>query len=315
MKTWSYILCFLAVFGGGAFLPVFAEIHIFACEPEWKSLAEEIGGEKVEVYSATTAFQDPHHIEARPSLIAKMRKADLVFCAGADLEIGWLPLLLRQSGNAKIQQGQKGYLLATSLVDLIEVAASSDRSQGDVHAAGNPHIHWDPYRVLKVANGLSIRLGEIDPTHSLYYQERFIQFEKKWHQAMKTWHKEIQALRGKKAIVYHKNWNYLLHWLGVEVIGDLEPKPGIPPTSHHLATLLQLSHQHRPDFIMVTNYQDTQGAQWLSERWLSEKIAVPVIQLPYTVGGTEKATDLISLYSAVLSALSNHSLRSNPHAQ
>jgi zinc/manganese transport system substrate-binding protein len=218
--------------------------------------------------------------------------------------------LLRQSGNAKIQQGQKGYLLATSLVDLIEVPVSVDRSQGDVHAAGNPHIHWDPYRVLKVAKELSIRLGEIDSAHLVYYQTRFIQFEQKMHQAMSAWHQEIQFLKGKKAIVYHKDWNYLLHWLGVDIVGDLEPKPGVPPTSSHLAALVQLAHQHRPDFIMVANYQDIKGAEWLSK-----KIAVPVMKLPYTIGGSEKATDLISLYASVLSILSNHSRLSNLHAQ
>ena len=157
-----------------------AKVNVFACEPEWKSLVEAIGGSHVEVYSATTAFQDPHHIEARPSLIAKTRQADLLVCTGAELEIGWLPLLLRQSGNASIQENELGYFLATDHVERIEVPQELDRRDGDVHAGGNPHVHWDPYRVISIATALMQRLQLLDAKNELYYQQQFTIFHKRW---------------------------------------------------------------------------------------------------------------------------------------
>lgn len=277
---------------------VFAKVNVFACEPEWKALTEAIGGDRVEVYTATTAFQDPHYVEARPSLIAKTRRADLLVCTGAELEVGWLPLLLRQSGNTAVQESESGYFLAASQVERIEVPIKLDRSHGDVHASGNPHVHWGPYRLLTIAGALSQRLQEIDPANAEYYQQQSDHFTKSWNAAIGRWEQQTADLKGKKAIVYHKNWSYLLNWLQVEMIGDLEPKPGIPPTSSHLASLLSTVRLNKPDFILVTNYQNDKGAQWLSK-----KSGVPVLSLPYTVGGSKDATDLISLYDDVLSRL------------
>ncbi|MFT7389498.1 MAG: zinc/manganese transport system substrate-binding protein [Candidatus Endobugula sp.] len=278
----------------------FAKVDVFACEPEWKSLVETLGGEFVTVYSATTAFQDPHHIEARPSLIAKTRQADLLVCTGADLEIGWLPLLLRQSGNAVIQENELGFFLAASQVERIEVPTELDRSQGDVHAAGNPHVHWDPYRLITIAEALGKRLQAIDPENSTHYGERMARFVADWQTSITRWEQQADVLRGKRVIVYHKNWSYLLKWLQVDVVGDLEPKPGIPPTSAHLANLLSEMRSNKPDIILMANYQNDKGAQWLSE-----KTNVPVLRLPFTVGGSEQASNLDALYNEVLSTLVN----------
>ncbi|MFT5117216.1 MAG: zinc/manganese transport system substrate-binding protein [Kiritimatiellia bacterium] len=278
--------------------PAFAQIDVFTCEPEWKSLVEAIGGEFVQVYSATTAFQDPHHIEARPSLIAKTRQAELLVCTGADLEVGWLPLLLRQSGNAIIQENEPGFFLAAAQVERIEVPTQLDRSQGDVHAAGNPHVHWDPYRLITIAEALGKRLQVIDPANAAHYQQRLSRFVADWRTSITHWEQQADVLRGKKVIVYHKNWSYLLQWLQVDVIGDLEPKPGIPPTSAHLAKLLSTVRANKPDFILMANYQDDKGAQWLSK-----KANVPVLRLPFTVGGSEQASNLDALYNEVLSTL------------
>jgi len=276
----------------------FAKLDILTCEPEWQSLAKSLGGSKVNVISATTAFQDPHHIEARPSLIVKARNADLIFCTGAQLEIGWLPLLLTKSANSRIQTNQLGYFLASDQVELIEKPAILDRSQGDVHASGNPHVHWDPYRLLKVAEAFSERLKIMDAANSEYYQQRYVEFSSRWGVSIDKWESLASALRGKKAIVYHKNWSYLLNWLGLEVIGDLEPKPGIPPTSAHLAGLLTNMSYNNPDVILVANYQNNKGAHWLSE-----KSGVPVLELPFTVGGSKAANSLFSLYDDTLSKL------------
>ncbi len=276
-----------------------AKVNVFACEPEWKSLVETLGGQHVKTFSATSAFQDPHYAEARPSLIAKTRQADLLVCTGAELEVGWLPLLLRQSGNASIQQNELGYFLAAEQVDRIEIPIVLDRSQGDVHASGNPHVYWDPYRLLAIARALSERLILIDSDNIDDYQANFSVFEGMWKKQIKSWETQSAQLRGKKVIVYHANWSYMMNWLGIEAVGNLEPKPGIPPTSAHLASLLKKVRLTGADYILLTNYQDDKGA-----RWLSQKIKVPVINLPFTVGGSEKAIDLVSLYNEVLMALS-----------
>ena len=279
-------------------MPALAKVQVFACEPEWKALADVIGGEHVKSYSATTAFQDPHYIEARPSLIAKVRRADMVFCTGAELEIGWLPLLLRQSGNAKIQENKPGYFLATSVVELIDIPLKLDRSQGDVHAEGNPHVHWDPYRLVTIAKVLSQRLSTIDPANANFFQQRYEDYAAKWQTAITKWEAQAASLQGKKVIVYHKNWSYLLDWLNVDIVGDLEPKPGIPPTSAHLASLLKSIASDKPDVILIANYQDDKGA-----RWLSKKAGIPVIRLPFTVGGSQQANSLQALYDEVLTTL------------
>jgi zinc/manganese transport system substrate-binding protein len=277
-----------------------ANVKTFACEPEWKALTEALGGKHVDVYSATTAFQDPHHIEARPSLIARVRQADLLVCTGAELEIGWLPLLLRKSGNAKIQEGELGYFLAASTVPTIEIPLILDRSQGDVHASGNPHVHWDPYRLLTIAELLSQRLQQIDPQNTADYVAQYEQFARNWQSATQRWEVEAKSLQGKKVIVYHKNWSYLLKWLGIEAVGDLEPKPGLPPTSKHLTSLIDTVKIEQPSYIIMANYQDDKGA-----KWLSQKTGMSVIKLPFSVNGSPQSTRLETLYDEVISTLVN----------
>src|SRR5882672_7754941 len=164
----SLLFVALAVFS----LPAFAALNILACEPEWGALAKELGGDKVNVYVATTALQDPHRIEARPSLVARARSADLMACTGAELEVGWAPLLQSQSGNAKIQTGASGYFEAASVVTLLEKPARVDRSMGDVHAAGNPHLHLDPRNIARVAPALGERMAALDPPQASFYSER-----------------------------------------------------------------------------------------------------------------------------------------------
>lgn len=277
-----------------------AKMNVFACTPEWKALADQIGGDDIKSYSATTAFQDAHFIEARPSLIAKTRKADLVVCTGADLEVGWLPVLLRKSGNAGVQPQTDGLLLAAEVVDRIEVPTELDRSHGDIHAAGNPHVHWDPYRVLTIAKTISERLSAIDRQNANDYAERYSAFESSWKKRIAEWEALASSLRGKKVIVHHKSWSYLVDWLGIEVVGDLEPKPGLPPTSRHLASLLERTQNSGVDYILVANYQDPKASEWLSKR-----SNIPVLRLPFTVGGSSDSKDLASLYESVLGALVN----------
>ena len=283
-------------------MPVMAALNVFACEPEWASLADELGGERVNTISATTAFQDPHHIQARPSLISKVRRADLLICSGSELEVGWLPLLQRRASNAKVLPNSQGYFEAAAMVERLDVPKhldrALDRSMGDVHAAGNPHVHLDPRRIQKIANALQIRLSEIDPEGKAYYQKRYNIFTQRWQQAIQKWQQQASTLKGARIIVHHRDWVYLFDWLGIEIAGALEPKPGLPTTASHL-TLLKKTLTAKPAKIIVhTTYQNPRGA-----KRLSELTGIPVVQLPYTVGGAEEVDDLFSLFDVTIQRL------------
>src|SRR5450432_187942 len=177
-------------------LPAHAALRIFACEPEWGALAQELGGNLIDVSVATSALQDPHQIQAKPSLIVRARNADLVVCTGAELEIGWLPVLLQQSGNAKVQPGQPGNFAAADFVKKLEIPSQVDRSQGDVHAAGNPHIQTDPRNIAQVANALAVRLQQVDSAHASQYAQRQADFAERWRQAMIRWTALAAPLKG-----------------------------------------------------------------------------------------------------------------------
>jgi zinc/manganese transport system substrate-binding protein len=275
-----------------------AALNILACTPEWGALAKELGGDKANVSVATTALQDPHRVEARPSLIARARNADLMVCTGAQLEIGWAPLLQTQSGNPKIQSGQPGYFEAASAVSLIEKPGSVDRSLGDVHPAGNPHLHLDPRNVAAVAAALAERMASIDAPQAAYYRAREKDFAARWKEAVARWEKQAAPLKGMPLVLYHKDLSYLVNWLGMREIGALEPKPGIPPSTAHLTELLERLKRTPAKAVVRSAYNDPRPADWLAER---AKIAS--VLLPYTVGGTERAKDLFGLYEDTIARL------------
>ena len=278
--------------------PAGAALNIFACTPEWGALAKEIGGDKVNIYVATNALQDPHHVEARPSLIARARNADLVVCTGAQLEIGWLPLVLTQAGNSKIQIGQPGYFEASRFVTMLEVPTSVDRSQGDVHPGGNPHIHLDPRNIAKIAVALGDRLAQLDAAEADNYRSRGKAFLERWQQAVTRWEKDGAPLKGVAVVGYHKNMSYLNNWLGIREIGSLEPKPGLPPTTTHMSELLARLAKAPVKAVVRSTYNDPRAAEWLSGN-----AKIPVVALPFTVGGTDKAKDLFGLFDDTLARL------------
>jgi zinc/manganese transport system substrate-binding protein len=279
-------------------LPAAAAVNILACEPEWAALSTEIGGDRVNVYSATTALQDPHRIEARPSLIARARSADLVVCTGADLEVGWLPLLFMQSGNAKIQPGTPGYLEASQFVTRIEVPKAVDRSLGDVHPGGNPHIHLDPRNIAKVAEALVERLATIDPPNGATYQARHAAFKTRWQAAIDRWEREGARLRGVPVVVYHRDLSYFLGWMGMREVGSLEPRPGLPATPAHLTELVERMKREPAKVIVYSAYNSAKPAEFLSSR-----AGIASVLLPFTVGGTDKARDLFGLFDDTLARL------------
>lgn len=278
-------------------VPAQAKLQVFACEPEWGSLLQELAGDKVDVVVATSALQDVHQIEAKPSLIAKVRRADLTVCSGADLEVGWLPQLVRQSGNQKIAGGN-GVFSAASMVKTLQKPAQLDRAEGDVHPQGNPHVQMDPYRVLVVARTLDARLVLLDPANAATYQQRLADFNSRWNTAIKKWEAKAAPLKGRNIVVHHDSWIYLTQWLGMKEIGALEPKPGVPPTSAHLASLVSLTKASNTLAIIRAAYQDSKASDWLAGR-----TGVPAISLPFTVGGDAASKDLFGMYDSTIDKL------------
>jgi zinc/manganese transport system substrate-binding protein len=281
-----------------AALPAAAALNVFACEPEWGALAQELGGDKVSVFSATTALQDPHRIEARPSLIARIRSADLLICSGSELEIGWIPLLLTQSGNSKIQLGSPGYFEASQYVVKIEIPKVIDRALGDIHPGGNPHIHTDPRNIAKVAQALEERLVQLDGANAGAYRSRGKSFRERWQAAIARWEQQAAPLKGVPIVVYHKDFSYFINWVGMREAGSLEPKPGIPPTPSHLAELLDQMKVAPAKVIVYSPYNSPQAAEFLSTR-----ANIPTVMMPFTIGGTDKAKDLFGLFDDTIGRL------------
>ncbi len=275
-----------------------AAINIFVCEPEWGALAQELAGDKASVYSATTALQDPHRIEARPSLIARVRSADLLVCTGAELEIGWLPLLLTQSGNRKIQLGSPGYFEASQHTAKLDVPKVLDRSLGDVHSSGNPHVHLDPRNIARIAEALAERLVQLDPPNAEAYRTRSSSFRERWRAAVSRWEQDAARLRGVPVVVYHKDMSYFINWVGMREVGSLEPKPGLPPTPSHLAELVEKMRREPAKAVIYSAYNSPKPAEFLSER-----AKIPSLMLPYTVGGTDRAKDLFGLFDDMIGRL------------
>ena len=298
MKTAFQILMLAAVLLTAAPGSAPAKVRVFACEPEWAALAEAVGGEYVTAYAATHARQDPHHIRARPSLIAKMRRADLVLCSGAGLEVGWLPILLQKAGNARVQPGGQFHLLAAETVPVLEGPETVDRSMGDIHPEGNPHVHLNPHNIPMVAEALAQRLQALDPANAANIRKRHGDFSARWRQATLTWERQAAILKGKRIITHHKSWSYLIDWLGLRLVNTLEPKPGIPPNARHLEIVLQQVKGLPVLAIIRTPFAPADGS-----RWLSEKTGITDLVLPYTVGGSDRATDLFSLFGHTLERL------------
>lgn len=293
----KYLLAILAIVSALASAPAEARLRVFACEPEWGALLQELAGDRIDVDVATSALQDVHQIEAKPSLIAKVRRADLAVCSGAELEAGWLPQLIRQSGNQKLAGGA-GMFFAAAQVKTLQKPAKLDRAGGDVHPQGNPHVQLDPYRLLVVAKALSARLVQLDAANAATYQQRLADFSARWTAATRRWETKAAPLKGRNIVVHHDSWIYLTQWLGIRQVGALEPKPGVPPTSGHLAALVATTRQTQALAIVRAAYQDDKASQWLSSR-----TGVPAIALPFTVGGDSASKDLFGMYDSSIDKL------------
>lgn len=260
-------------------------LNIFVCEPEWKAFLES-HAPNATIYSATTAKQDPHYVQARPSLIAKMRQADMAMCSGAEFEVGWLPMLQNRSGNSAVQNGAQSMIYATDFVRMLDSHDHVDRSMGDIHAHGNPHVQFAANDMIPLSRKVTERLKAIDPDNAQSYQVNGMKFRAQWQKKLNEWEQKAQPLQGKRVVGYHSTYRYLFDWLGMVQVADLEPKPGISPTTSHLQSLTQLDTKQF-DAIVFSSHQDQRPANWLQEH--TDK---PVIQLPLTVSEGESLDEM-----------------------
>ncbi len=291
----TFIIGLLALLGS---LSAHAALEIFACEPEWAALSKELGGDKISVYAATTAKQDPHRIEARPSLIARTRAADLLVCSGSELEVGWLPVLLQTSGNDKVQVGKPGYFMA---VGFRAQARTPDRSRPCPRRC--PSVRQSAHPARSAQHRARGQTAVRTPRPARSFQCRLLPgplqgFQSRWEKAIAEWEQRAAPLKGLRLVPYHKDSVYLIDWLGMVEVMNIEPKPGIPPSAGHLTDLLTKLQQQPADVIVYSAYQDPKAAEWLGER-----TKLPVVMLPYTVGGTPEAKDLYSLFDDSINRL------------
>jgi len=296
MKLLIRTIALLLIAGAG--VPAHAALKVLATTADWGALTRELGGDRVDVYVATTAMQDVHRVEARPSLVARARSADLLVANGAELEIGWLPVLIQESGNARIRPGSPGYFEATSALRLLEVPSQLDRSMGDIHPLGNPHVQLDPRNIQLVAHALTARLSQLDPKQAAYYTARGQDFDARWGAAAKTWEAKAAKLKGVPVVIMHRDQAYLCHWLGMVEAASIEPKPGVPPTAAYLGRLVGKLNSTPAKLILLNAYNDPKAADWLSGR-----LHTPSVVLPFSVGGSPEAKDLFGLFDDTLNKL------------
>jgi zinc/manganese transport system substrate-binding protein len=278
-----------------AVLPTGAEakkLNIMTATTDMAALTQEVGGDKVNVEALAKGYQDPHFVEAKPSFLLKLRQADLLIVVGLQLEIGWLPALITQSGNPRIQVGAAGYLDASQFAEILEIPQGVvTRAEGDVHPLGNPHYWLDPDNGRRIARGISTKLGEMDPGDNAYFQQRFQDFDKRLSAAEQKWDQEMQPYRNRKVVTYHRSFPNFAKHFGMDVIGYVEPRPGIPPTPSHTIELIQQMKRENCKVILVEPYFDLKTPQSIA-RGTGGQV---VVYLP-SVGGEKQVTNYFELF-------------------
>src|SRR5437879_4301705 len=274
---------------GALFLPGLAEakkLTVVTATTDLAALAQEVGGEKVSVESIAKGYQDPHFVEAKPSFLLKLRQADLLVVVGLQLEIGWLPPLINQSGNPRIQVGAPGYLDASQFAEILEIPQGTvTRAEGDVHPLGNPHYWLDPDNGRRLAKGIAGKLGELDPGDSSYFQQRVADFDKRLSEAEKRWDAQMLPYRGRKVVTYHRSWPNFAKHFGLDVVGYVEPRPGIPPTPSHTLDLINLMKRENVKVMLIEPYFDLK-----TPNSVASQTGAKVLVMTPSVGG-EKGVD------------------------
>ncbi len=269
-----------------------AKLKIVTATADLASLAEEVGGDRVEVESIARGYQDPHFVEAKPSFLLKLRKADLLIVVGLQLEIGWLPPLITQSGNPRIQVGAPGYLDASNFAEILDKPAGVvTRAMGDVHPLGNPHYWLDPENCRRIARGIATKLAQMKPEDASYFDQRFQDFSNRLTAAEKVWQEEMKPFRGRKIVSYHKSWPNFARYFQLDVVGYIEPRPGIPPSPSHTIELIQMMRRDNVKVVIVEPYFDLKTPNSIG----SQTGAKVVVLLP-SVGGEKEVTDYFKLF-------------------
>jgi ABC-type Zn uptake system ZnuABC Zn-binding protein ZnuA len=317
----SRALSVCSVLIGVAFLFVYAEaalakVRVVSSLPDFGEIAKEIGGDKVDVTTLAKGYQDPHFVDGKPSFILDLNKADLLIHAGLELEIGWLPPLVTGARNTKILPGNIGNLDCSTLIpNLLEVpTVKIDRSMGDVHPGGNPHYMTDPRNGILVARGIAEKLKEIDPKNASYYDERLVDFTKRLNVKIKEWEEKLAPYKGTQIVTYHKSWNYFIDWAGFEEIGNIEPKPGIPPSPSYVADLIQKIQKMNVKLVIAESYYPQRVSVLVAQ-----KSGATLLTLPLEVGGREGVNTYFDLFDTIVgeitSKLVNHAVNSISNKQ
>jgi zinc/manganese transport system substrate-binding protein len=268
------------------------KLNVVTSTTDLASLAQEVGGDRISVESIAKGYQDPHFVEAKPSFLLKLRNADLLISVGLQLEIGWLPPLITQSGNPRIQVGAPGYLDASQFAEILEIPTGQvTRAMGDVHPLGNPHYWLDPDNGRRVAKGIAGKLAELDPQDGSYFQQRFADFDKRLTAAEKNWDEQMKPYRGRKVVTYHRSWPNFAKHFGLDVVDYVEPRPGIPPTPQHTIELIQKMRRDNVKIIIVEPYFDLKTPNSIAR----ETGGQVVVLLP-SVGGEKQVTDYFKLF-------------------
>lgn len=282
------------------FLPLtlFAHLNIAVSYPYIGALTKSIGGEHISTVVLAKGNWDPHFVVPRPSLIAKVRNADALIMNGGQLEIGWLPPLLRRAGNPKVEVGARSFLNLSHYIPMIHVPHSVDRSLGDVHPDGNPHFHLNPRNILRLAGTIAQFLISIDGEHRAVYEQNYKEFHSMWIEKIAQWREKMKDKRGVKVIQYHDNLAYFNEAYGLESIATIEPLPGIPPSSRHTIGLIKLIKEQKPCCILHDVYHSTKTAEFISR-----KTGLALVLMPHDIGALEDIEDLVSLFDYLTSAI------------
>jgi zinc/manganese transport system substrate-binding protein len=289
------LFAMLALLGVAIFIPSAAQarkLQVITTLTDLAELTQEVGGDKVDVEALAKGYQDPHFVEPKPSFLLKLRHADLLVLVGLDLEIGWLPPLITQSGNGKIQPAGQGYLDASQFAQILEIPAGSvTRAEGDVHPLGNPHYWLDPDNGRRIAKGIAGKLAEMDPPDQAYFQQREQDFEKRLAEAQKRWDAQMAPYRGRKIVTYHRSWPNFAKHFGLDVIGYVEPRPGIPPTPSHTIELVNLMKRENVKIELIEPYFDLK-----TPNSIASMTGGKVLQMMPSVGGKPEITDYFKLF-------------------
>jgi zinc/manganese transport system substrate-binding protein len=293
MKHLKLVMCI------GSLLAIFLsapaeakKLTVVTATTDMAALAQEVGGDRISVESIAKGYQDPHFVEAKPSFLLKLRQADLLIVVGLQLEIGWLPPLITQSGNARVQVGANGYLDASQFAEILDIPTGTvTRAMGDVHPLGNPHYWLDPDNGRRIAKGIAVKLGELDPADTGYFQERFQDFDKRLGVAEQKWEAEMKPFRGRKVVTYHNSFPNFAKHFGLNVIGYVEPRPGIPPTPSHTIELIGLMKRENCKVILVEPYFDLKTPDSIAR-----ETGGKVVQYLPSIGGEKDVTDYFKLF-------------------